>query len=382
MADVGKPGDVVGDKFTLVRPLGAGRFGTVWEATDRLGRAWAVKLYRKDSADPSFYPYFQHLVELYGRLEVQRIPGVSLPIEVGETNEYAYAVFEYATELRPLGDLVASGPLPPSDTFRKLAAVAAAVARLHANGIVHADLKPSNILVSGDAIRLIDFGMARQVEPDESLLLVGTWAYMHPFLSAGFESAPVSDVQRVRLSATLIGPYLDIYAMGVLTLELLTGATSVPTPLTEGALQAILRERNPWFRAADRAVVGQAVSLLFRMLRARPQAETITATDIASAATSVAGACSALEAPTAAPQMTPTRLVDATAVQAGLTTAVAKIELLREELMEATGAFLVKQRETEAVPGPNEDAKIRACLKVGGTHDAHTVSSEVIRTES
>lgn len=206
MADVGRPGDVVGDKFTLVRTLGAGRFGTVWQATDRLGRAWAVKLYRKDSADPSFYPFFQHLVEIYGRLELQRIPGVSLPIEVGETNEYACSVFEYAPELRPLSDLVAAGPLRPSDAFGKLAAIAAAVARLHANGIVHADLKPSNILVSGDAIRLIDFGMARQVGPDESLLLVGTWAYMHPFLSAGLESAPFSDLQRVRLSATLIGP--------------------------------------------------------------------------------------------------------------------------------------------------------------------------------
>jgi serine/threonine-protein kinase len=206
-------------RYQLEAELARGAVGTVWRALDTFrGDRVAVKLLRPGpAAQPELVDRFLTEAELLAELDHPSIVRVRdlVPAHGG----YALVLeLVHGTDLRQR--LRADGTLPPAVAAEVVAQVADALAYLHGRGIVHGDVKPGNILVPADGspVRLADFGVAHRLpagpgtEPGSGPrwgVLHATPEYAAPELVAGRPPGPASDV----------------YALGILLYELLSGRT-------------------------------------------------------------------------------------------------------------------------------------------------------------
>ena len=200
-------GATIGERYTVEKRVARGGMSTVYLATDeRLHREVAIKV------------LFPHMAE--DRKVVQRFeqearnsalishPNVVQVLDQGQTRETAYMVMEYVPGAT-LRTLLKSGPMTPRLTLVYTQAILAGLAAAHRAGLVHRDIKPENVLVSPEGrIKLADFGLARAATHHSGTsTLMGTVAYIAPELLSG-EGAD----ERA-----------DIYAVGILLYEMLTG---------------------------------------------------------------------------------------------------------------------------------------------------------------
>jgi serine/threonine protein kinase len=197
------PEGLLADRYRLGDLLGTGGVAEVRRARDTvLGRDVAIKLFR----DMDVRRFDNEIRTLAGLSH----PGLVSVYDADTTGDLPFMVLELV-EGRTLRDRVAKGRLPVEDVRRLGAAMADALAHVHANGFIHRDIKPSNILLDDDNVpRLADFGLAltasgaRLTRTGE---VVGTAAYLAP--------------EQVR--GTEITPAVDVYALGLVLLECLTG---------------------------------------------------------------------------------------------------------------------------------------------------------------
>ncbi len=195
---------MIAGRYSLKTEIGRGGMGVVWRGEDELlGREVALK--RIGMAPGGTSPDLQR-AEREARLAATlHHPGVVSVFDLALEGEERWLVMEYV-ESRNLAQMVREkGPLPPDTAARLLAQVADALAAAHEVGIVHRDVKPSNILVtpSGQA-KITDFGIAR-ARADATLtqtgMVTGSPAYLAPEVAAGEQATPASDVWS--LGATL-----------------------------------------------------------------------------------------------------------------------------------------------------------------------------------
>jgi serine/threonine protein kinase len=194
---------VIGDRYALVRQIGQGGMGAVWLARDQvLGREVALKrIGHFPGGDTPGLVRAQREANLAARLNHPHVVAVFDFVSEGEEQ---WLVMEHVVGA-DLASLVADdGGLRPEEAARLLAQVTEALAAAHEAGIVHRDVKPSNILVTADGTaKLTDFGIARARDSTitASGMVAGSPAYLAPEVAAGRPATEASDVWS--LGATL-----------------------------------------------------------------------------------------------------------------------------------------------------------------------------------
>ena len=200
-------GTELGGRYRLVRRLGVGGMGEVWEAEDGvLERRVAVKLVRGHQRDdPSVLARFEREAQTGARLSH---PGLATVYDYGTAPEGVYLVMELLAG-ETLAERLRRGPVPAVEAADLVAEAAEALAVAHAAGVVHRDVKPSNLMLTPGGVKVMDFGIATGGgDPLTATgLVVGTAAYLAPERAQGQGA----------------GPEADVYGLGVVLVEAVTG---------------------------------------------------------------------------------------------------------------------------------------------------------------
>ncbi|MEU0558947.1 protein kinase [Dactylosporangium sp. NPDC006015] len=217
---------MLGGRYHLDEVLGVGGMSTVWRAHDLvLGRDVAVKvLSGRHAGDASSRRQI--------RVEARAAAGLAHPNvaqvhDFGETVEEGQRTPYIVMELVPgptLHQRFAGAPLPPPLVFRICAEVAAGLAAAHADGLVHRDVKPANVILAPTGAKVVDFGIAAGFGAVEDDDLLGTPEYLAP----------------ERMTEDAVTPASDVYSLGVLLYRLLAGHLPWTASGSAGLLEAHL----------------------------------------------------------------------------------------------------------------------------------------------
>jgi serine/threonine protein kinase len=214
--------NLVAGRYALGTVLGVGGMATVFAADDiRLGRSVAIKVLKPElAANTRFTERFKQEARSVSALSNPAIVGVldagddSYVDDAGVQHPRSYLVMERVSGAE-LTTLLEHGPLIIDEAIRVTSELLAAVGFAHRNGIVHRDLKPSNIMVtSTGAVKVLDFGIARAVSETfddlaQTTSILGTAAYFSPEQARG----------------ETVDARTDVYAIGIILFEMLTGRT-------------------------------------------------------------------------------------------------------------------------------------------------------------
>lgn len=201
-------------RYRVERLLGRGGMGEVLLAEDTvLNRPVAIKLpvfseHNRDELIARFYREAQAMAKV-------RHPNLCPIYEIGEINGRPFLAMAFVDGESLAEKLQTEQPMPADEAAKIVRTLATAIAAAHEGGVIHRDLKPGNVMIDRKGVPLVtDFGLARNDEPDDARISstgvpIGTPAYMSPEQVAG--------------DAEAIGPVTDVYALGVILYELLTG---------------------------------------------------------------------------------------------------------------------------------------------------------------
>jgi eukaryotic-like serine/threonine-protein kinase len=232
--------------YEITAPIGAGGMGEVYRARDvKLGREVALKVLPEAFAcDADRMARFQREAKVLASLNHPNIAAIYGLEDSGTTHALVMELVEGPT----LADRIKQGPVPIDEALRIAKQICEALEYAHERGIVHRDLKPANIKVTNDdAVKVLDFGLAKAIEGDPSSLdisssptmsrmatmqgvLLGTAAYMSP------EQAKGKSVDR----------RADIWAFGCVLYEMLTGKMTFTGETVTDTLAAVIRAEPDW----------------------------------------------------------------------------------------------------------------------------------------
>jgi serine/threonine protein kinase len=237
-------------QYQIVGRLGAGGMGEVYRARDtKLNRDVAIKILLPGVAnDPDHLARFTreaHVLAALNHPYIAHIYGL-------EDDDGLHALIMEVVEGPTLADRLANGPLPLEEALSVARQIAEALASAHGQGVVHRDLKPSNIKLRSDGtVKILDFGLAKALEPPGSLpadaagaptitstaftrlgVILGTAAYMSPEQARG----------------QAVDKRTDIWAFGCVLFEMLTGRRAFPGETISDTIAAVLDKAPEWER--------------------------------------------------------------------------------------------------------------------------------------
>jgi serine/threonine protein kinase len=223
-------------RYRILKQLGKGGMGSVYLAHDsQLDRRVALKVPHFAPEDgPEVLERFRREARAAATIEH---PNICPVYDVGEVNGVNYLTMAYV-EGRPLSDLLKGDkPLPQRSVAAVVRKLALALEEAHKKGVIHRDLKPSNVMINRRKEPvLMDFGLARRVDKGEARLtksgsVLGTPAYMPP--------------EQVSGNVQAMGPPCDVYSLGVILYELLTGRLPFEGPVMAVLAQILTQEPEP-----------------------------------------------------------------------------------------------------------------------------------------
>lgn len=214
--------------YEIVRKLGQGGMGTVYEAFDpKLRRKVALKVLNASSTEPEDILRFMREAESVAKLRHTHCIHIH---EMGRADGLDYFTMDLIEGVT-LDQWAAAKPRSPRELATLIEKVARALHHAHEHGIIHRDIKPSNIMVDAhDEPTVMDFGLARAIDSTSRVtvsgVVLGTPLYMSPEQAQGFND--------------LIGPRADVWSVGAMLYELLTGRPPFNQPEIMGLMVAIL----------------------------------------------------------------------------------------------------------------------------------------------
>lgn len=260
-------GDRLAQRYRIGERIGAGAYGMIFAGVDeQTGRPIAVKAIPPEARERSATAIerFQREMKVIASLRHQNIIDI---YDWGRTEAgMIYMVLEYV-DGQTLDARVRANPMGLSMAVGATIQLLQALAVAHDAGVIHRDLKPANVMLAGGKedykVKVLDFGMAKVLEPldDESIvdltregMAVGTPRYIAPEQARGLA----------------VGPWTDLYAVGLLFYEMLTGQQAVQASTVEAAVGAHV-SREPLELAAIEQVAPAARPILFKLIEKDPE---------------------------------------------------------------------------------------------------------------
>ncbi len=244
-------------KFEILGLLGQGSMGTVYLAHDPYrNHKVAIKVCKLDNSDRIGHKLFFNEARSAGSLHHPGILGV---LDAGDDSEGPYLVLEYIANAKPLtGHCRADGLLPLPQVVAILFRLAKALDYAHRHGVIHRDIKPANILLTQELTpKICDFGVARRTQSDTTQILgvFGSPRYMAPEQAL---DAP-------------IGPQTDLYSLGVVMFELLTGQAPFIAAGFSQLLKKLMHETPPCLHQIRPELPPSLDCIMQRALQKSPQ---------------------------------------------------------------------------------------------------------------
>jgi eukaryotic-like serine/threonine-protein kinase len=262
---------VLHNRYRLLEPIGEGGMATVYRALDtRLGRTVAVKILHPEyGRDQPFVQRFTQEAEFAASLGSH--PNIVAIYDVGEDGPLHYMVMELI-EGRNLKELIRErAPFSVSEAFSIGRQVALALDFAHKRGLVHRDVKPQNIMITADGVaKVTDFGIARSASASQLTrtgMVIGTVHYFSPEQAQGKAVTPTS----------------DIYSLGVILYEMLTGHLPFDAENAIGVAMQHLHSEPPSPWDYNPNLPARAVAVMMRALEKDPERRYRDAAEFATA---------------------------------------------------------------------------------------------------
>jgi serine/threonine-protein kinase len=326
-----REGDLLAHRYRLLERTGAGGMSVIWRARDEsLERVVAVKVLDAAlAADRTHRELVRKEARAAARLSH---PDATAVYDYGETSTpdrrlVAYVVMQLV-DGEPLAIRLASGPLPWREAVRVAVRVARVLAAAHARGIVHRDITPDNVMLTADGAKVLDFGIAARIgEPDDDATgwTFGTPPYVAP----------------ERLDGTPAMTPTDVYSLGALLFEMLTGRPPYPET-TWAEIEAAIREEPPPAPTGVPGLPAAVARICQRCLASTPAARP-TAAEVADVLDD------ALEASDPGPRGANRRRWTAAGVTATATAAAVSVAVF-SGLLDAPGGHVLRESPVIAAP--------------------------------
>jgi serine/threonine-protein kinase len=268
-----EPTEIAG-RYQIIKKLGAGAFGTVYKAKDRiLGRMLAIKTIRLEGLAAAGAGLDELLERFKREAQVSaqlKHPNIVTIYDIGDSEGVSYLAMEFIDGVGLDRVIATTGRLPLDRAAAIAQQIADALDFAHKHGVVHRDIKPANIMMeTGDRVKVTDFGIAKVTTSGEHLTmtgsLLGTPSYMSPEQARGTELDGRS----------------DLFAVGCIIYEMLAGHKAFRGDSITGLIFKIITEEPPSIAALDPSIPEEMVRIIARALAKTPEARYQSGREIA-----------------------------------------------------------------------------------------------------
>jgi len=264
--------------FEILSPLGAGGMGEVYRARDtRLDRTVAIKLLPSEllNAPGRRIERLRHEARAIARITH---PHICTLHDVGEDGSAIFLVMEYVEGVT-LAARLEDGPLPLAPALRVAIQIADALDHAHRHGVVHADLKPGNIMLARDTVKLLDFGLAKLKERDEGVPIDATRS--ERLTEIGSIAGTVPYMAPEQIEGREVDGRTDIFAFGIVLFEMLCGKRPFAGDSRASLMAAIVTAEPPALSSLQPQTPASLEWLIRRCLAKDPEDRWQTARDMA-----------------------------------------------------------------------------------------------------